>query len=474
MKRALLMLLAGLMPAWLTGSAPAEEARAPARPAAVRVIRYWLAPFGEVAAYRPAGSPRGVVLLLSDRNGWTRPMDEMARALAQRDLLVGGISTPALMQAMESTKARCINPNYPLVDLTRDLQHRMAMTAYRKPVLLGVGTGATMTYAAIAQWPGAAYQAALSIDPATPLAGRKPWCAAPGFATHRVSRPRPGWRFGANPRIGVRWTVIARNAALLHFVERVPHASLVVAPERAAADQLQARVTSAVLSQLPPPAPVAAIGEAPIPDMPLTIISAAPGTRSDMMAIAYSGDGGWVGIDQGITGQIAAAGIPVVGVDSLSYFWSARTPRGAGHDLDQLIRAFGQRWGRRKVVLIGYSFGADAMPYMIDNLDPDLRARIASVSLLGLSDTAQFQFHVTSWLDMDSGDALPTMPAIARLKGLAVRCVAGALEKDSACPAIPGGLAQYYVVPGGHHFDRNAPLLARIILGQRRPGRVAR
>lgn len=192
------------------------------------------------------------------------------------------------------------------------------------------------------------------------------------------------------------------------------------------------------------------------------------------MAIAYSGDGGWVGIDRDLAAQIAAAGIPVVGVDSLSYFWSARTPKGAAQDLGKLIRGFGQRWNKHKVILIGYSFGADAMPYMIDNLDADTRSRIDSVALLGLSSTADFQFHLTSWIDIDSSDALPTIPAIMKLKGLTIRCVRGDAETDSACPSIPAGLADVYVVPGGHHFDRNAPLLGKIVLGQRKAGKVVR
>lgn len=486
--RKVLLLVAALTPALLTGSAPAQNR---GFPAGERTASYRFAPLGEVAVYRPVGEPRGVVLLLSDHDGWTRPMVRMGEELARHDLLVAGVSTPALQRAMEQAKRRCANPDYPLIDLSRDLQHAMRVTRYTKPLLMGVGTGATLAYAGIAQWPNGGLQAALSINPVASLDSAKPWCAASGFTAWRISphSHRPAWKFGPNRRVTVPWVVIQQepgatidSGALLRFVSVVPHASLIRLPDSGASEggaaHLRTRAVAAITALLPPRLQHEASGGTAIPDMPLTIVPAAgtaqSGHEANRMAILYSGDGGWVGIDRDLTAQIAAAGIPVVGVDSLSYFWTARSPKGAGRDLAQLIRAFGQRWNKPRVILIGYSFGADALPHMIAALDPETRSRIDSVSLLGLGARAQFQFHMASWLDFDSSDSLPTLPAIARLRGLTLRCVRGDLEKDSACPSIPPWLAQQYVVPGGHHFGRNAPLLAHIVLGERRPGRVAR
>jgi len=481
MKRAKLFSLLAMAFGLLVADVPAREDVA----ATVQTSRYAFAATGDVATYLPSHDPKGVVLFLSGEDGWTRDRDQMARALARKGLLVAGISTPALLQAMERSPRTCVNPNYPLIDLARDLQHRMAVETYRKPVLLGYGAGATLAYAAIALWPSGGYQAAVSINPATRLASRKQWCTAPGFSARRMTKPPRGWQFAPNRRITIPWVVVQQqpNAviarrALLGFLSSVPHASLIDLPgngnDPAGADQLAARTASAIGAVLPPPIPGAPAGEVPIPDMPLTLVPPMRGKPSDLMAIAYSGDGGWVGIDRDLANQIAAAGIPVVGVDSLSYFWSARTPEGAARDLGRLIRGFGARWNRRRVLLIGYSFGAGVLPYMIDKLDPDTRSRIASVSLLGLGATADFQFHLTSWLDMDSARALPTLPAVLRLRGIPLRCVRGELERDSACPALPAGLAGQFIVPGGHHFGRNAPLLGRIVLGQRRPGHVGR
>lgn len=482
MKRAFIVIVSTLACTTLARAAPTRSLPPPhADPApVVEVMRYAMPSFGEVNLYRPAREPEGTVLFLSDSDGWTSAREKMARSLARKGFLVAGVSTPALMQAMRKSRSPCNNANYPLIDLARDVQHRAAVKLYKKPIVIGYGEGATLTYASIAQWPNAGYQGAISINPVARLASRKPWCVAAGFsASHAAS----GWRFVPNKLVTVPWVVmqqspdaVADRRALMAFIAAVPHASLIDLPgngiDKIGEDQLTTRTATAIHALLPPPIPRGIAGNVSIPDMPLTLVPPAQGKQSDRMAIAYSGDGGWVGIDRDLATQVAASGIPVVGIDSLSYFWSARTPKGAAQDLSRLIRGFGERWNKRKVLLIGYSFGADVLPYIIDNLDPDTRARIDSVALLGLSSTADFQFHLTSWIDVASSDSLPTIPAISRLRGMTLRCIRGTEETDSACPSIPKGLAQQYVVPGGHHFDRNAPLLGKIVIGQRKPGAV--
>jgi type IV secretory pathway VirJ component len=458
-----------------TAGQPAPEKTAPvaARPTLASAQRDWSGRIGPVRIQRGGSAdPRGVVLLLSGQLREAGRLDAIAHALVAARFLVARIDTPALLRALDAQKGRCNNPNYALVDLARDVQHRARLASYRKPVVIGYGVGATLAYVGVAQWHNSGYLGAISIDPAPTLASRKGWCGSPGFAAMRARPPATGWRFGPDPRITMPWILVrdgANPGVGAAFVARVPGARLIHTP----GDALPDRVAQAAQSLLPH-GPSIGAGATPLPDMPLTIVPAAPGARSDMMAIAWSGDGGWVGIDQGIAQELAAAGVPVVGVDSLSYFWSARTPQGAGRDLARLIQAMGERLHKRRVMLVGYSFGADVLPHMIATLDPDTRARIASVSLLGFGTTADFQFHLTSWLDMGSSTALPTLPAAAKLRGLTVRCVRGDKETDSACPAIAPGVAQLYVVPGGHHFDRNTALLAQIALGRRNPGVVAR
>lgn len=418
---------------------------------------YSLAPMGRIAVYRPSGQPRGVVLALSGRNGWDDASVDTARALVARGALVAGISTPAFLKALQLS-GRCINPNYGIIALARDLQHRLALPMYSKPILIGQGEGAALAYAALAAGPNGAYKAVLSAGFAPLLGGGRSWCRSGSLKAAAITRPYRGFAFAPSRSLPSPWIVVtdARRPALRRFVGRTGSGRLVIAA--------QGQGEAALLTQVQPFLAVPPIDAALPAGLPLNIMTDATAPRTDMMAVIYSGDGGWVGLDKDVAGQLAHAGIPVVGVDSLSYFWSQRTPQGAALDLSAIIRGYSRHWQRPRILLVGYSFGADVLPYIVGSLPAPQRAQVRRLSLLGLSPSADFQFHMSSWLDLDSNRQYPTIPAIARLRGLPILCVRGTLENDSACPSIPHGLAEMAVVPGGHHFQRNAPLLVQHML----------
>ena len=55
-------------------------------------------------------------------------------------------------------------------------------------------------------------------------------------------------------------------------------------------------------------------------ELPVTQASSAP------MVVFMSGDGGWAALDKGLSAQLQAHGMPVVGWSSLSYYWKKKTP----------------------------------------------------------------------------------------------------------------------------------------------------
>ncbi|MGC4252741.1 MAG: AcvB/VirJ family lysyl-phosphatidylglycerol hydrolase [Sphingobium sp.] len=472
------LLLAGMalilaaMPLAMAPSSAAGQQPA-AAPPPMGELAYDFPPMGRVAVLRPRRPPRGVVLLLSDARGWGQAEQALSRRLADAGMLVAGISTPAFLQRLNGGK-RCINPNYALIDLARDLQHRLAVPLYMKPVIVGRGEGGTLAYASLASGPDGSYKGVLSIGFSPSLPGSKPWCRSGSLkAKAQTAAHRRRWVFAPAGPLPSPWIVIRAASprsmpekALRHFVDRAGQARLIEAGDQGGtgADMLALAQLTPFLTPLPE-AETPPHGHAPLPTgLPVTLVTDAAAPKTDLMAVLYSGDGGWVGLDKAVAGQLARAGVPVVGMDSLSYFWSQRTPQGAAADLSAIIRGYSDRWQRPRVLLVGYSFGADVLPHIVAHLPAADQARVEKMALLGLSASADFQFHLASWLNLPSGDSYPTVPAIAQLRGLPMLCVKGQAETDSACPAIPRGLAQVATVPGGHHFNRNAPLLARFIL----------
>jgi type IV secretory pathway VirJ component len=208
--------------------------------------------------------------------------------------------------------------------------------------------------------------------------------------------------------------------------------------------------------------------EAPVEvkDLPLVELPAT-GAVTDVFALIVSGDGGWACIDRTIGDRLAAHGIAVVGFNSLEYFWTRRTPEGAARDLERILRYYLASWHKQKVVLIGYSRGADILPFMVTRLPEELQSRISLIVLMGPTLAASFEFHLTDWLwNVSRPHDLPILPEVEKLHPMKILCVYGEDEKDSLCRKLAPGLATTLALPGGHHFGGNYDEIARRILDE--------
>ena len=136
-----------------------------------------------------------------------------------------------------------------------------------------------------------------------------------------------------------------------------------------------------------------------------------------LMAVIVTGDGGWVGIDKDIGRYLAAHDIPVVGLSSVRYFWNKKTPDQASKDLARILNYYLYAWKREEAILVGYSRGADVIPFMADRLPPDLLEKVRLMVLLGPEKTEDFEFHFSDLIP----DYVPTedyqvLPEVQRLR----------------------------------------------------------
>jgi len=448
---------------------PATSAAEPLAP----LQRLYHGRFKSLHMYVPAGAVHTVVLLLSDESGWTASTDDLAQQLRRQGALVAGIDWHVLRASLEADGADCMFPDGDLENLSHFVQAYYHLPTYLPPVLLGERAGGTLAYASLAQSPKDTFAGALSIDFCPTIKLRKPLCKGTGLSS-RAKGPRmeflPATHL-ADPWIDLATQSAARcpSAEVDRFVAQVPGAARVVT-RRPAPGQDWPELTGALsrLAREAPAKPVA-LPPAVLGDLPVIEVPAAAGTASgDRFALILSGDGGWAGLDEEVAGALSARGIPVVGLDSLRYFWTARTPEGMAADADRIIRYYLAKLAKSKVLLIGYSQGADVLPFAVNRLPPATREHVALAVLLGMSEHALFEFHLSSWVsDDDTGPA--TLPEVNRISGTPLLCVYGADEDDSLCPRLDSRRFKVVQVKGGHHFNGDYAGLARVILAAATP-----
>jgi type IV secretory pathway VirJ component len=204
----------------------------------------------------------------------------------------------------------------------------------------------------------------------------------------------------------------------------------------------------------------------PLSDLPLIEVPATGG-NADLTGILITGDGGYGVTDRGIAESLAAKGIPVVVLNSLHYFWKQKNADQAAVDLNRILQYYCALWKRNRVVVIGYSFGADVLPFMLNRIPKDSLQKINAIALLAPGSTADFQFHLIDWfVNHKRSTAQPVRPEIEKLRGQTILCFYGTGDGDALCSDLDASLVKTIPLKGGHRFGKDyQPIVDEILKG---------
>jgi type IV secretory pathway VirJ component len=444
--------------------------------------------FGKVTVYIPEGTPKSVAIFVSGDGGWNLGVVNMARALTDMGAVVIGVDVRQYLGSLSKAARR---PNAPcqliagdFENLSHQIQKEIGMFVYHVPVLIGYSSGATVVYAVLVQSPPGTFAGALSMGfcPDQDFGGA---ALCTGAGLHSSQGKKNDLIFEPAKALRQPWIAfqgqkdqVCEPAAVDTFTALTSGGEVVKLPlvghgfsvERNWMPQFRDAYSRLAAHVETRPAAPPDIGDLPVQEVH------AEGGNSDEMALLLTGDGGWAGLDQELAARLAASGVPTVGLNSLKYFWTERTPEETARDVAKIMRHYLAAWNKQRVLLVGYSFGADVLPFVVNRLPPDLRARVATVSLLGVDSNASFEITIADWVGSDeSGPS--TRPEIAAIGGVPILCVYGEGETDSICPGLPKTSPEHTPITlaevgKGHHFSGEYAALAARILAFARSSRA--
>jgi type IV secretory pathway VirJ component len=431
-------------------------------------------PFGKVYIYRQSSIPSHVILFISGDGGWNLGVVDMAKTLSAHDALVIGIDITHYLRELATSKEPCLYPAGDFEMLSKFVQKSLQFPRYVPPVLVGYSSGATLAYASLVQAPPNTFRGAISLGFCPDLILSKPMCRGYGLEWRQGPKGK-GFIFMPARNLHDPWIVlqgtidqVCDTPATEAFVKQVKGGRIVLLPKVGHGFAVQRnwmpQFKEAFLDLLKKHDETGAHGVEDLKDLP--IIELRPNNpRTDVFAVIVSGDGGWAAIDRDLGEHLASRGISVVGLNSLQYFWKRRSPAEAGKDLERILNHYCSVWGHEKVILVGYSLGADVLPFMVNHLTPESTERVSLVALLGPGERVAFEFHLGDWIGKSfTSDALPVLPEVSRLGVNKILCFYGEKESDSLCPKLAPQRAKTVVLPGAHHFGGKYGLIAETII----------
>lgn len=320
----------------------------------------------------------------------------------------------------------------------------IAVDVYMHPVIIGIGEGGVMAYASVADTPAATIAGAVIVDPSVALDTKLPSCEGADYE----AVPGQGFSYSYDADLPNPATIIREKPDT--DPKGPPSAGFFLAQEKIG-DTKAGRLELAADAAVDIAKEDATAEALPVIDIPST------NGPAKYVALFFSGDGGWRDIDKSVGDIISKESTHVVGVDSLRYYWSLRKPEGIAKDIQRIV-AKADPSGKLPVLLLGYSFGANTVPFAWPYLPKQLQDRISLVGLIGTEKTTPFQVSVGAWLGLGGDNEVA--PAVVKIPASKVLCVYGSEEDDTACTDTSLSAVEKIELPGDHHYDEKYELLA--------------
>lgn len=187
------------------------------------------------------------------------------------------------------------------------------------------------------------------------------------------------------------------------------------------------------------------------------------GANDKPLVLYISGDGGLNDFSKSLCAGICNKGYTITAVNSRSYFWDKKTPGQTAADINSYINNKLKGRASQQIIMIGYSFGADVMPFIVNRLDSTLSVKLKSVILLSPSGSTDFEIH---WSDLLGGSRKRSSDVIAEINKMKVSrlvTVFGSNENDFPEVNIKTGHYYNYRLTGGHHYAGNIDDLVKLL-----------
>lgn len=385
--------------------------------------------FDDIKLYQPTDKPANVIVLLSDADGFGHDEDQLATQFRERGDLVIGLDWPASRRTAGGRhRMTCPELAGHIEDTALRIEREQAVAPYVTPVLAGAGLGRD-----------AARALALQAD------------------SHRIAGV-----------IALHTTTMKPDAVLACAVDKAALASADVSAATAASVAALREIEDGDESAVEEAAEALGKDAGPhgpgdLADLPLYV--AEPDEPARRLTVVLTGDGGMGQLNNDLAAALTKRGVGVVSIDSRRYFWAERDPDDVAADLRRIIKHFRAAWPVERVALVGYSFGADALPLVYNRLPERTKRIVAVVSLLAIAPVTDMRVELS---DEDYPNQTPLLPEAARIDAPHVQCIYGQDDRMAAmaCPALAKARPDFAILreEGGHGFGGDADRLADLIV----------
>jgi type IV secretory pathway VirJ component len=428
--------------------------------------------FGKIYIYNRTTTPRNVIVMISGDGGWKSEVTGFSQTFSEMNTLVIGVDILRYFKDLKNRTDDCYNISADFVQLATEIEKKYDFPDYKPPVIMGYSHGAMLVYGILAQARPGTFIGGVSLGFCPDIELPKMFCQINGI-TETVEIPGKRYLLQPDEKLGNPWIVLQGQAdkvcsysKVADFVSKTKNAEIVALPKVGHGfskgsefmPQWKEAFNRLIDRYEKDKPPKVNIDE--VKNLPVTITNSKVQDKQAPVVLLISGDGGWYGFEQSIADNLAIKGIPTVGLDSKKYFWKRRTPEETASDIAKVLNFYGKEWAREKFVLIGYSLGAEIVPFIVNRLPEQIKSKIESAVLLSPATTTDFEIHISNMLGMGNRqNTYNTIDEIIKMQSVPTLIIFGDGEKTEIPGLLSGTSVIIRRIPGDHHYKFNLPLI---------------
>ena len=428
--------------------------------------------FGKVYVFNRTTATKNVIIMISGDAGWKSGVIGFSQTFSDMNSLVIGVDILQYFKNLRLSTEECYNVAADFVQLATEIEKKYDFPDYQPPVLMGYSSGATLVYGILSQAHSGTFIGGIALGFCPDLEIPKPLCEINGL---KVTVDKPGKRYILQPDENLENPFIVLNGQLdktcnysdvVSFLAKTKNTELIPLPKvghgfSKSGDfmpQWKEAYTTLIAKYEKDKPPKVNIDD--VKNLPVIITNSIYADKEAPVVLLISGDGGWYGFEQSIADNLAKRGIPTVGLDSKKYFWHRRTPEETASDIAKALNYYGKQWGRNKFVLIGYSLGAELVPFIVNRLPEDVKRKVMSSVLLSPATTTDFEIHFSNMLGMGNRqNTYNTTDEIIKMQSIPTMIIFGDGEKTELPELLKKSSVVIRKIPGDHHYKFNLPLI---------------
>lgn len=177
------------------------------------------------------------------------------------------------------------------------------------------------------------------------------------------------------------------------------------------------------------------------------------------LILYVSGDGGNDNFSIKLCAIINSSGYAITALDARSYFWKQKTAAQAATDFTNYLENKFQNKKEQPFILVGYSFGADILPFVINQLTDSLKEKLVSVILLSPSISTGLHIHKDNKIR-----SMDVLAEINKMNLIKTTIIFGSTENTFPLKEISLKNYSNEILPGGHHYEGNVSAVAKVVM----------